>query len=185
MKNILSVIVVLAAGVVSTLDAKPALGVTRTTETCGDPTLAVPFYRAYNPTVAHHAYGMDLASMLKTSPWTYQALAAFVFATQEESTIPLHQMVNPTTFDRIYTINTTEVSVLEKNGYGPAVVEPLYYIYPTQICGSVPFYRLSKLALHDHFFTASETERIVYIDSQGYADEGIAGYVFAPEPSQC
>ncbi|KAJ6576926.1 hypothetical protein DFH09DRAFT_1148793 [Mycena vulgaris] len=170
MKNILSVIFVITAGVVSTLDAKPALNATRTTETCGDPTLAVPFYRAYNPTVANHAYGMDLASMLKTNPWTYQALAAFVFATQEESTIPLHHMVNPTTFDRIYTTNPTE---------------PLYYIYPTQICGSVPFYRLSKLALHDHFFIASETERIEYIESQGYSDEGIAGYVFAPEPSQC
>ncbi|KAJ6551004.1 hypothetical protein DFH09DRAFT_1168081 [Mycena vulgaris] len=166
MRKILSVVSFLAAGVVSTLDAKPAFGCT-------------------TPPLAHHLYGMNMNILLTGNGWTYQALAAFVFATQEESTIPLHHMVNPTTFDRIYTTNTTEVNVLEKNGYGTAALEPLYYIYPTQICGSVPFYRLSKLALHDHFFTASEIERIESIESQGYADEGIAGYVFAPEPSQC
>ncbi|KAJ7468176.1 hypothetical protein FB451DRAFT_1258450 [Mycena latifolia] len=189
MKIILSVILAFATSVVSALDVESALGVvhlqTRTTETCGDPTLAVPFYRTYNPSVAHHLYCMDLATTLKTSGWVYQALAAFVFATQEESTIVLYHMVNPTTFDRIYTTNTTEVNVLEKNGYGQAGGEPFYYIYSTQICGSVPFYRLSNSALRDHFFTTLETERIEAIASQGYADQGIAGYVFAPEPTQC
>ncbi|KAJ7734981.1 hypothetical protein B0H16DRAFT_1892332 [Mycena metata] len=188
MKNILSVIFVLIAGAISTLDAKPAPGVTRTTETCGDPTLAVPFHRLYDASIAHHLYCTGVANTLafdNTHVWTYQALAAFVFVTQEESTVPLHQMVNPTTADRIYTTNATEVTALEKTGYGVAALEPGYFIYPTQICGSVPFYRLSKVAIHDHFFTASETERIAAIDSQGYADEGIAGYVFAPEPTQC
>ncbi|KAJ7722717.1 hypothetical protein B0H16DRAFT_1473241 [Mycena metata] len=187
MKNILSVIFVLIAGAISTLDAKPAPGVTRTTETCGDPTLAVPFYRLFNPSIAHHLYCTGLANIQAVvgPTWPYQALAAFVFLTQEESTVPLHQMVNPTTGDRIYTTNATEVTALQQTGYGVAALEPGYFIYPTQICGSVPFYRLSKVAIHDHFFTASETERIAAIDSQGYADEGIAGYVFAPEPTQC
>ncbi|KAJ7722338.1 hypothetical protein B0H16DRAFT_1385890, partial [Mycena metata] len=179
MKNILSVILVLVAGAFCTLDGKPAPDVARTTETCGDPTLAAPFYRTYSATRAQHGMCLNLALSLSNGfpTWNYQALVAFVFATQEESTGPFYQMVNSATGDRIYTINATEVTALERTGYGQAVAEPVYYIYPSQICGSVPFYRLSKVAKHDHFYTVSEADRITAIDSQGYADEGIAGYV--------
>ena len=56
------------------------------------------------------------------------------------------------------------------------------FIYPTQQCGTVPFYRLFSQGLSDHFYTTNETERNSALGA-GYQDEGVEGYVFAATPS--
>ncbi|KAF8179968.1 hypothetical protein K438DRAFT_1603197, partial [Mycena galopus ATCC 62051] len=58
------------------------------------------------------------------------------------------------------------------------------YIYPTEISGSVPFYRVSNSANKDNVYTTSDPERLDFI-TEGFTDFGIAGYVFPVEVTQC
>lgn len=54
------------------------------------------------------------------------------------------------------------------------------HVATSQVEGTVPLYRLFRGAKLDHFYTTSAGERD-YAVALGYADEGIAGYVY-PEP---
>ncbi|KAJ7292541.1 hypothetical protein C8J57DRAFT_1042048, partial [Mycena rebaudengoi] len=160
---------------------------------CGDPTNALPFYRCYNPTVVDHFYTTDVNK--KISPpamvqFTYplQGVAAHVFVTQEASTVPFYRLVfraSGLAQDNFYTISTVERDNALKKGYTNATNEPFTFIYPTQVCGSVPFYRLYHTAKADNFYTTSESERLDFISNQGYADVEIAGYVLPATPIQC
>ena len=51
------------------------------------------------------------------------------------------------------------------------------YVYPEQVCGSIPLYGLFNSNITDHFYTTNETEREDAIANLGYADQGIACYV--------
>ncbi|KAJ7725691.1 hypothetical protein B0H16DRAFT_1593965 [Mycena metata] len=162
----------------------------RSSETCGNPADAVPFYRSYSPTVVDHYYTAD-ANFVNVfdSGYPLQGVAAFVFITQEESTVPFYHLYSVAATDNYYTISTTERDAAVQNGYiivnGSVNDDPLTYIYPTQVCGSVPFYKLYNPTKLDNFYTASESERLDFIANQGYLDIEIAGYVLPATPSQC
>ncbi|KAJ7336748.1 hypothetical protein DFH08DRAFT_964710 [Mycena albidolilacea] len=156
----------------------------RSSETCGDPANAVPFYRSYSPTDVDHYYtaGPDFVNRFD-SGWPLQGVAGFVFLTQEESTVPFYHIYSRTATDNYYTISTTERDAALKNGYiNVTNGDPLTYIYPTQVCGSVPFYKLYNPTKLDNFYTTSESERLDFIASQGYIDVEIAGYVLPATP---
>jgi hypothetical protein len=160
----------------------------RSPDTCGDPTDALPFYRSYNPTTVDHFYGTDVNlvnNAITGAGYSLQEVAAFVFVTQEESTVPFYHIWSHTATDSFYTISTTERDHALKNGYDlnpPAE----FYIYPNQVCGSVPFYRLYHETKLDNFYTTSESERLDFISNQGYTDIEIAGYVLpATAGTQC
>lgn len=51
------------------------------------------------------------------------------------------------------------------------------YMYSSQICGSIPLFRMYSNDMKDHFYTADAGERDRTIADGGYADEGILGYV--------
>ncbi|KAF8191940.1 hypothetical protein K438DRAFT_1830277 [Mycena galopus ATCC 62051] len=140
--------------------------------TCGDPGNAVPLYRSYNPTAVGHYYTAHADVVNKgDSGWPPQMVAALVFVDQEESTVPFYNLYN-------------KVVPALKNGYVNDT-DPLTYIYPTQICGSAPFYKLYSASQTDNFYKTSESERLDFIANQGYADVEIAGYVLPLTPSQC
>ncbi|KAJ7190442.1 hypothetical protein GGX14DRAFT_507223 [Mycena pura] len=113
-----------------------------------------------------------------------QGVAAMVFVTNEESTVPFTRLFNPSATDTFYTTSTTELDAALQSGYSLVTGDPETFIYPTQICGSVPFYRLFNGNAKDNFYTTSESERTSFL-SQGYADVEIAGYVLPFEASQC
>ena len=56
----------------------------------------------------------------------------------------------------------------------------LGYIASSPVCGAVPLYRVYQGSSNDHFYTTSVAERDSALRS-GYANEGIAGYVW-PTP---
>jgi hypothetical protein len=115
-----------------------------------------------------------------------QEVAAFVFVTQEESTVPFYRLYSAAATDNFYTISTTERASALQNGYVSVTGDPFTYIYPTQVCGSVPFYRLYHETKKDNFYTISEAEREAFIANQGYTDIEIAGYVLPATPTnQC
>ncbi|KAJ7936552.1 hypothetical protein B0H13DRAFT_2649365 [Mycena leptocephala] len=110
-------------------------------------------------------------------------VAALVFITQEESTVPLYRLFSATAVDNIYTTSTTERDNAIKNGYTLITVLQAY-AYPTQVCGSVPFYHLFASSQNTNFYTASASERLDFI-ANGYQDMGIAGYVLPVSATQC
>lgn len=149
----------------------------------------MPFYRAYDSVTVDHYYTPEVASVndvVASGGWVLQGIAALVFVTPEESTVPFYRVANAAVGDNFYTISTTELDAALQNGYvlNPPPPDPVTYIYPTQICGSVPFYRLFSAAGQDNFYTISESERLDFI-ANGYVDVEIAGYVLALEAAQC
>ncbi|KAJ7758692.1 hypothetical protein B0H16DRAFT_1720782 [Mycena metata] len=188
MKYIISAIffiTVALSGAVSSSDP-----VMRSAQTCGDPSDALPFYRSYRSSGVDHYYTTNVelvsASIASSSPpYVLQEVAAFVFATQEEPTIPFYRLYKSSATDNLYTTNTTERDNAIAIGYVPVASDPFTYIYPTQICGSVPFYRLYNAAKIDNFYSTSESERLDFIANQGYEDVEIAGYVLPSTASQC
>ena len=51
------------------------------------------------------------------------------------------------------------------------------YVYPTQLCNSVPLFRTYNAKVGDHFYTTSAPERDNAITRLNFVDEGIVGYV--------
>ncbi|KAF7349635.1 hypothetical protein MSAN_01689600 [Mycena sanguinolenta] len=154
--------------------------------TCGDLGNAVPFYRTYNAAAVDHYYTASVSRVNQfDSQWALQQVAAFVFVDQEDSTVPLYHLYNGNVVDNFYTTSMTEVEAALKIGYQNVTtdVDPMTYIYPTQICGSTPLYRLYSASGTDNFYTTSESERLEVIANNGYADVEIAGYVLPPTPT--
>lgn len=80
----------------------------------------------------------------------------------------------------MFTISETEREEAIANGY---VFENIAaYVYATQICSSIPLYRLYQPVLHDHFYTIDPTEVHTTATTQNYVEEGIACYVL-PDPT--
>ncbi|KAJ7277756.1 hypothetical protein C8J57DRAFT_1579287 [Mycena rebaudengoi] len=130
------------------IDAPQAAG--RSTETCGDPADALPFYR-FLIANAEYIYFADLATVQAAAKgWTLQTVAALVFTTQEVSTVPFFTLFSNAGGEVLYVADTTELANALNNGYHLST-EPVVYIYPTQICGSVPFYYLNNAAKKSNF----------------------------------
>lgn len=53
------------------------------------------------------------------------------------------------------------------------------WIYPSQVCGSIPLYRTYDASGTDHFYTQSQSEYQGVI-AEGFLDEGIVGYILPP-----
>jgi hypothetical protein len=144
------------------------------------------FYRGFKSTTVDHFYTtkVDLVDNSVLAGYALQGVAALVFVTQAESTVPFYRLWKASATDNFYTTSTTERDNAIQNGYVLWTPDPQTYIYPTQICGSVPFYRLYNSAQQDNFYTTSESERLDFI-TQGYTDIEIAGYVLHVASTQC
>ncbi|KAF7346880.1 hypothetical protein MVEN_01440000 [Mycena venus] len=151
-----------------------------TQSTCGNPADAVPFYRSYHSANVDHWYTPDVAQINTYNPqgFALQGVAGLVFITQEPGTTPFYRLYNSALTDNFYTISLAEKVAAEQNGYiTDGVSVPVSYIYPTQVCGSIPLFRLYSASGQDNFYTTSEAERINAIANGGYADVEIAGYI--------
>ncbi|KAJ6450159.1 hypothetical protein C8R45DRAFT_916974 [Mycena sanguinolenta] len=161
----------------------------RSAETCGDPDDAIPFYRMLvpNPARPEYYYSADITYVNTAlhGGWTLQTVAALMFLTQEESTVPFFRLnSNVVPGEMLFTANTTELVDALQNGYSIAVDDAETYVYPTQICGSVPFYHLYNSAKQANFYTVSTSEMQTFI-ANGYSNAGIAGYVLPVGGSEC
>ncbi|KAG1752188.1 hypothetical protein EDB19DRAFT_1672397 [Suillus lakei] len=146
---------------------------------CCDPSLAVAFLRAYQPTYVDHFYTTDVNEMnnaVTNLGYSPEGVAAYVFATAEPSTTSLYRMYNPSVVDHFYTTSYSEVqSAAANSGYTYEGVAA--YVYDINICGSIPLYRLYSSGGTDHFYTTSASEASNAVANLGYTSEGIAAYV--------
>ncbi|KAJ7589251.1 hypothetical protein C8J56DRAFT_860047 [Mycena floridula] len=143
---------------------------------CGDPMNTVPLYRVYAAAATNHVYSTDVDAVntrILNSGFVLEGVAAQVYETQEGSTVPLFGLHSSAATANVLTTSTTEKATLIQQGFTDAGI--FAYIYPSQICGSVPFYRLYKPGV-DNFHTTSISERDDAVAS-GYTFVGITGYV--------
>ncbi|KAJ7587478.1 hypothetical protein C8J56DRAFT_1081728 [Mycena floridula] len=145
---------------------------------CGDPKNTVPLYRAYAASTTNHFYSTDVEAInirIGNGEFLLEAVAAQVYETQEGSTVPLFWLHDSAATDNIYTTSTTEkATFINQRLTNEGTVA---YIYPSQICDSVPFYRLNKPGV-DNFHTTSISERDDAVaQASGYTFVGITGYV--------
>jgi hypothetical protein len=132
-----------------------------------------------------HGYSTNVGIISRgTAAYPLQEVAAFVFLTQEESTVLFYQLVSDAATDHFYTISETEKDAALADGYVLPAADPPTFIYPTQVCGSTPFYRLYSKTGKDNLHTTPESERLEFI-TNGYTDIEIAGYVLPTTAAQC
>lgn len=69
-------------------------------------------------------------------------------------------------------------SHLECEGAG-GIIKQLGFWASMPVCGAQPLYRVFSEGAQNHFYTTSAPERDNAVQSLGYRDEGVAGYIWA------
>ncbi|KAF8153954.1 hypothetical protein B0H34DRAFT_71826 [Crassisporium funariophilum] len=156
----------------------------RATNTCADPTTAETFLAGYSPSYQAHLLRVRWAFVYADSAgtWDFQIQGEIFRAwqTPQDSTVPFYRLYNPTTLDFVFLISKTTNPPTATGFVEPQIVG---YVYPTQICGSVPLYVVAQPAYSDHWYTTAVRERDDLVSS-GWVDQGISAYVL-PLNSEC
>ncbi|KAJ7908226.1 hypothetical protein B0H13DRAFT_1617734 [Mycena leptocephala] len=149
-------------------------------DSCADASLAQPLYRDYSASLGDHFYtiNLDEYSAANAAGATPEGTAARVFTAKVASSAQFFRLYSIAAGDHLYTTDTTEVAtaISVKYNYTLQSGAPMY-IYPSALCGTVPFYRLHSAINRDHFYTTNASEKDSAM-AGGYAFEFIAGYVF-------
>ncbi|KAJ7269559.1 hypothetical protein C8J57DRAFT_1606947 [Mycena rebaudengoi] len=116
-----------------------------------------------------------------SADYDFLGVAALLFPTPEPSTVPLFCLLNTVSTAFFYTTSETERDAA-RTTRGFSDFDTAGYIYPSQVCGSVPLYRLHFVAANsDYIYTTSTAERDDAVNNKGFTYEGIAGYVLTLE----
>ncbi|SJL11412.1 uncharacterized protein ARMOST_14815 [Armillaria ostoyae] len=152
-----------------------SLGVVSATENTCPTDMAIPLHRAFNKEHSDHFY---TTKATVASGWKLEGDAARIYDFQAPDTVLFYRMYSPTAVDHFYTTDEAQRNNAINNlGFNDEGIAG--YIYPStsQLCGSVPFYRMYQPTTHDHFYTTNAAERDNAIKNGGYQEEHIAGYV--------
>ncbi|KAJ6534373.1 hypothetical protein B0H19DRAFT_1324058 [Mycena capillaripes] len=153
-------------------------------ETCGNNADLVPLFQLYDTASTTHFYTTDdsrvTAAIHQAAVCPFNGVAALIFSTLETSMVPFLALINELATAFFLTTSATERSNALASGYSESDFPSPGYIYPTQVCGSVPLYRTHFVGAHgdaDYLYTVSAADRDNAIVNQGFINEGIAGYV--------
>ncbi|KAF8805018.1 hypothetical protein BYT27DRAFT_7258607 [Phlegmacium glaucopus] len=145
---------------------------------CGDPSASVTYFEAFSvPNKLHSLNTLPAyvdASALG-SVWQFVEASCNAWTSSgQASTVPLYILFNPTTIDVMYLISTNGTPPTFPGFDNKGIIA---YVYPTQICGSVPLYAAS-LAIGDHWYTTNLADRDALVSlGSGWTNAGIAAYV--------
>ncbi|KAJ7197867.1 hypothetical protein C8J57DRAFT_1417715 [Mycena rebaudengoi] len=144
---------------------------------CAGSAQASPLYRLYSAGGTDHFYTPSKAEAdgALAQQYKFEGVRTRVFTTQVPDSVRLWRAWSSIGSDHFYTTN--EATARSTANYVVEDENPIY-VYPTQLCGSIPFYRMYSST--DHFYTADPAER-ASLAGIGYTDEGIEGYVFAAD----
>ncbi|PPR06734.1 hypothetical protein CVT26_001339 [Gymnopilus dilepis] len=153
----------------------------RTANTCADPTTPQTFYGAFGTSVTSHNFQTRAAFVNEDNTaseviWQIQGAIFKAWTSPDTNILPLYLLATPG-FNDVVILNSTSPAGDPPTLAGFSTAQLLAYAYPTQICGSVPLFGLSKASTTDHWYTTDEVERNVLINSFGWADLGIVAFV--------
>ncbi|KAJ6462078.1 hypothetical protein C8R45DRAFT_1220579 [Mycena sanguinolenta] len=154
--------------------------------TCGDPSIAVALYEYFNSGTVDYFLTPGTSVNSGTGPYNFQGGVGFVFVTNEPSTVPFYRLHKTGNVDtNFWTTSTDEVDSAVAQGFTSELAAPFLHIYPSQICGAVPLFRVSNSGAQANFYTTSESERLEFITNMGYQDLGIAGFIYPFVATDC
>lgn len=90
----------------------------------------------------------------------------------------LHRLVSLDNGDHLYTTSWAERVQARNYNYRYEAVSSPAYVHATPAPGTVPLYRLLNASTGEHFYTADAAEMAAANARNGFATEGICGYVF-------
>ncbi|KAF8160057.1 hypothetical protein B0H34DRAFT_427965 [Crassisporium funariophilum] len=168
--------ILLAAAKVTKATAEGRRLEIRATATCVDPTTAVNAYQAYTPGWQAHLFDLNLANIVggisTGSDWQYQGVLARMFPTPSNFTVPIYRLLGSPT-DYLFLVSPTGKA---PSVAGYSVDGVVAYVYPAQVCGTIPLYSVYNAALGDHWYTTDLAARNRMLQL-AYIDSGIQGYV--------
>ncbi|OJA17572.1 hypothetical protein AZE42_01230 [Rhizopogon vesiculosus] len=85
----------------------------------------------------------------------------------------------PVGIDHFYTWDKIEMAkAISDSGYLSEDYEETIVVFPNQVSGSIPLYRLYNPTTVDHLYTTSTAQKESAVAQDGYIYEEIAGYVY-------
>ncbi|KAF9537241.1 hypothetical protein CPC08DRAFT_824728 [Agrocybe pediades] len=154
-------------------------------QACGDPTLLVPFFRLWNPTIKDDFYTASVTeknAFVASQGYVYEGVAGYIWPSSEQpQTIPLYRIFNgnPGVGNHFYTTSTAERDAPIING-GYVSEGIAGYVYNDTLCGGLPFYRLWSQTAQNDFYTMSATERdyvVTHSEPDVYVYEKIGAWI--------
>jgi hypothetical protein len=150
----------------------------RTTETCGDPSLATTYYEAFESAFAVHGIN-TMATFVNAEAfggqWQIKRPSYKAWTEPgQPSTTPFYAFLSPTN-KLVYVASNDGSAPPPPSGFqNPPVLAG--YVYLTQICGSIPLYGAAATT-GDHWYTTDLLEHNELIVEPNWTDVGIAAYV--------
>ena len=138
---------------------------------CANSSTSVPYIQAFSPQIKAHTLDTRAAFVnadTTQGDWQFQGKVFRAWETQQPSTVPLNRFLTQVNQDYIFS-TVSSVSGYDANGV-------VGYVYPTQICDSVPLLGAYNQAAGDHYYTTDVGEHNS-LTSSGWSDAGISGYV--------
>lgn len=165
----------------NTTDAAISFIKARAANTCADPTIVTTFVQAFDAGRTTHLLGPRWVFVNADKPttgageWVIQGAIFRAWQAQQDFTVPMYTFFNPTTTDYVSVISTDGNPPPVPSGFTqPQGIRA--YVYPTQVCGSVPLFALFQQSAGDHWYTTDTDERSSLI-SLGWSDAGTLAYV--------
>lgn len=139
------------------------------------------YYEAYNPSFQVHGLNTRtqfiVLNAVDNQDWHIMAPSFKAWAMPgQPGTFPLFGLFDQTLTDFLYVV-ATDGSTPQVTGYANKGI--IAYVYPTQVCGSVPLYgaSLPSTSNSDHWYTTDLAEKNLLVNVSGWADTGILAYV--------
>jgi hypothetical protein len=139
---------------------------------------SVAFYRLVKGTHFYTANPAERQTVLQNG-FTQEGITGYVLTAPTPNTPgPLYCSASTTTGSHLYTMSISERdTAVNTLGYVGTGITGYCYAAPVQGQNLVKLYRAYAKATDDHFYTTNKTEHDQAIQTLGYTDEGVTGYV--------
>jgi len=143
-----------------------------------------PVYRLYSPVTNEHLFTSDVNeyNTLATRGWIQENVAfnwyTSAVTVNGVTAEPVYRLYDITNKTHLWTTDSNEYNTWQAFAGTWSAEGVVGYVFPTQVAGSNPLYRLSYGALPDMHFWTTDGNEVATLDSQyGWNEEGVIGYV--------
>ena len=133
----------------------------------------VPLYRSSNSNGSLHSYSTNAGDQ-SANGFHAEGNAGYILSSQASGSVPLYRLSSGSG-DTVLTMDPNEKTNMQAHGYRDDGI--VGYVENSAVSGAQPLYRMVNGNGSAHFYTTSATEHQQFL-SQGWKDEGVAGYIW-------